>query len=138
MGLCNQLEAIVNKASKEEGLDGPEIMHELILILLYSNNVLFSYNLDGRKELTHSFKSVVTIIVGKTKMVAVKAIQPRHYPTCADKGEPIQVQASNILVLMSHQQTGGTYAMSVDFKRVGIVIRCLRIYATKVMFEDGK
>ena len=29
-----------NKAAKEEGLDGPKIMHELTFILLYANNVI--------------------------------------------------------------------------------------------------
>ena len=31
----------------------------------------------------------------------------------------------------------GLYAMSLDFKRVGIVIICLRINATKVILNDG-
>ena len=33
---------IVNKLAKEEGLDGPKLMHELIFILPYANGVLFS------------------------------------------------------------------------------------------------
>ena len=34
------VEEVVNKAANEEGLDGPNIMHELIFILLYANDVI--------------------------------------------------------------------------------------------------
>ena len=45
--LCiDKLKEIVNKAPKEDGLYGPKLMHELVFLLLYSNNVvLFSYNI---------------------------------------------------------------------------------------------
>ena len=32
---CLCIDEIVNKAAKEEGLDGPKLMHELIFILFY-------------------------------------------------------------------------------------------------------
>ena len=47
-------------------------------------------------------------------------------------------KASNILLLMSHRQLGGMYAMSLDLKRIGIGSKCLRINSTKVVLQDGK
>ena len=52
-GLCiDKPDEIWNKAAKEEGLEGPKIMHELIFILLYADDAdLFSYNLDDVQHL---------------------------------------------------------------------------------------
>ena len=54
-GLCiNKLEEIIKKVAKEEKLDGPKLMHELIFTLLYADDaVLFSYSLDGMQHLTY-------------------------------------------------------------------------------------
>ena len=37
----DKLEEIVNKATKEERLVAPKLMHELIFILIYADDVLF-------------------------------------------------------------------------------------------------
>ena len=50
-GLCiNKLEEIVNKAAKEKGLDGQEFIQEFIFLLLYVEDVLFSYTLDDMQH----------------------------------------------------------------------------------------
>mgnify|MGYP007129926505 FL=1 len=71
--------------------------------------------------------SGLTINVDKTKMVAIKAIQPKTllhiYIRRATQCKWYEV--SNILVLMSHRAICGMYVLSLDFKRVGIVIICL-------------
>ena len=39
-GLCvDKLEEIVSKVAQEEGLNGPKLIHELIFILLYVDDV---------------------------------------------------------------------------------------------------
>ena len=43
---------MVNKVAKEDELDGPQLMHELIFILRYANDVaLFSHNWDDMQHL---------------------------------------------------------------------------------------
>ena len=73
------------------------------------------------------------------KCVAIKVIQPTHYPTFTYKGEPIQVMQSfeyfGINVPLTNRCN--VYNES-DFKWVGIVIICSRINATKVILKDGK
>ena len=72
-------------------------------------------------------------------MIAIKAIQPRHYPTLTYKGEPIQVVQSfkYFGVDVPSRNRESMYAMSLDFKQVGIVIICLKINTTKVILEGG-
>ena len=83
--------------------------------------------------------SVRTVRLEKTKMMAIKAIQPRHYLSFTYMEEPIQVvQSFKYLGINVHQQIGGMYAMSLDFKHIGIVIICSRINATILILEDGK
>ena len=78
-------------------MDNPKLMHELIFILMYAEDVaLFSYNLDDMQHLlavvdTFHQISGLTISVDQTKMMAMEAIQSRHYPTFTYKVEPIQV-----------------------------------------------
>ena len=88
--------------------------------------------------LTNQWAKLLIVRMDKTKMMAIKSIQARHYPTFTHNRELIQCKASNILVLMSHGQISGMDAMSLDFKQVGIVIICLRINATEVILEDEK
>ena len=54
-------------------------MHLLIFILLYADDVLFSYTLDDMQrilDLLETFCQISELIVnvGKTKMMAIKAI----------------------------------------------------------------
>ena len=63
--------------------------------------------------------------------------KPRHYPIFTYKGEPIQGAQNFKYLVMSHRQLGGMCAMSVDLKRVGIAIICLKIDSSKVVLEDG-
>ena len=84
---------IVNKVAKEEWLDSLKLMHKLIFILLYDDDVLFSYNLDDMQHLLdvlNTFDQIneLTMNVDKTKMMAM---QPRYYPTFTYKVEPKQV-----------------------------------------------
>ena len=72
-------------------------MHKLIFILLYDDDVLFSYNSDDMQhDVLDIFFQInrVIINVDKTKMMTIKTIQPRDYPTFIYKGEPIQVMQS--------------------------------------------
>ena len=73
-GLCiDELEERKNKVVKKEGLGGPKLMHELIFILMYAEDVaLFSYNLDDMQHLldvldTFCQISGLTINVDKNK-----------------------------------------------------------------------
>ena len=45
-GLCiDKLKEVVNRIAREDGLDAPEIMQQVILLLLYADNVvIFSYD----------------------------------------------------------------------------------------------
>ena len=47
------------------------------------------------------------------------------------------VQSFKNLGINVHQQISGMYVIRLDFKRVGIVIICLRINATKGILENG-
>ena len=60
-GLCiDKLEAIANKATKEERVDGPKRM-QLIFTLLYVDNVvLFSYIVDDMQSLIEWKRLVVS------------------------------------------------------------------------------
>ena len=49
-----------------------------------------------------------------------------------------RMQDSNILVLMSHSQKGGMYTLSLNFKRVVVIIICLSVDAFKVITKDWK
>jgi hypothetical protein len=96
-GLCiDKLEKLINKVAKEEKLDGPKLMHQFILLLLYADDVvLFSYEIESMQRLlgvleTFCECSGLTVNVEKTKMMVVRTIQPQQYPTLIYKGEPIQ------------------------------------------------
>ena len=60
--------------------------------------------------------------------MAIKVIQPKHYPTFKYNEGPILVQSSKYLVLMSHRQIGGMYVMSLDFNQRDIEINVIRCY----------
>ena len=48
LGLCiNKLE-VENRVAREEGLDAPKLIQQVILLFLYTDNmVIFSYDVDG-------------------------------------------------------------------------------------------
>ena len=80
----------MNMVAREEGLDAPKHMQQVILLILYADNVvIFSYDVDGMQHLlgtlgAFSQSSRLTINVDKTKMMVVWTIQPHQYPmlTC--------------------------------------------------------
>ena len=82
----DKLEEVVNKVAREEGLNAPKLMQNVIVLLLYADDVvLFSYDVDSMQHLLgvlddffHSSGLVVN--VEKTKMMVVQTIQPHHYP----------------------------------------------------------
>ena len=92
LGLCiDKLEEIVNKVAKEYGLDWPKLMYKLIFVLLF--------NVDDMQHLldvadTFCKISGLTINVDQTKMMAIKTMQQRHYPTFTYNKEPKQVVQS--------------------------------------------
>ena len=91
---------------EEEGLDGQKSTHELFFILLYVDDVVyFSYTLHDILD-TFFQISGLTISVNKTKIIEIKAIQPREYPTITYKGEQIQVVKSNLGINISRLQEG--------------------------------
>ena len=69
---------------KEEGLDGPKLMQELIFMV---------------KTMT----SGLTVNMDKTKLMEIKALQPRNYPLLhtIDKNYKM-VQSFKYIGLMSH------------------------------------
>ena len=72
-------------------------------------------------------------------MMAIKAIQLRHYPTFTYKEEPKQVvQSFKYLGINNLWTIGGMCVMSLEFTQVENFIICLRINATKLILEDGK
>ena len=77
---------------------------------------------------THSSIRWLTINVVKTRMMAIKTIQPRHYFMFTYKREPIQMMQSFKYL--------GTNVLSTN--RWNLFYTCLRIDATKVILEDGK
>ena len=96
-GLCiDKLEEVVNKVAREEGLNAPKLMQNVIVLLLYADDVvLFSYDVDSMQhllgvleEFCHS--SGLAVNVEKTKMMVVQTIQPHHYPMLTYRGEHIQ------------------------------------------------
>ena len=96
-GLCiDKLEELVNRVAKEEKLDAPKLMHQVILLLLYADDVLlFSYDIESMQRVlgvleTFCESSGLTIKVEKTKLMVVRTKQPHQYPTLMYKGEPIQ------------------------------------------------
>ena len=83
-GLCiNKLKEIENKAAKER-LDGPKLMQEVMFIVLYVNDVLFSHILDDMQHLMyweHFVQSSSLLLTWVAKRMAITAIYPTHYPT---------------------------------------------------------
>ena len=73
-------------------------------------------------SILHPLESLVLMV---QILLIYQMLLPRLYPNFTQKGHPIQVGLSfnglGIKLLMSHQQIGGMYAMSLDFIRVGIV-----------------
>ena len=67
----------MNRVAREEGLDAPKLMHQVILVLLYADYVLiFSYDVDGMQSFLGSLEafcqsSELTVNVDKTKMMVV-------------------------------------------------------------------
>ena len=67
----------MNMVAREEGLDAPKHMQQVILLILYADNVvIFSYHVDGMQHLlgtlgAFSQSSRLTINVDKTKMMVV-------------------------------------------------------------------
>ena len=111
-------------------------MSELIFILLcVDNNV--QHLLDALSSSCQIHELIVN--VEKTKMMAIKTIQPRHRPTFIDKGEPIQVVQSFIYLCINVPSTNrwNVYYES-RLQGVGIVIIAFRINATKVVLKDEK
>ena len=91
------MEEIVNKAAEEEELEGQNSCMRFFLnpymLRFYSH--LFLDNIQYNQDTTPNLRA-----------------RENQYKWCG----------SYILVLMSHQQISGMYAMSLDFKQVGIVI----------------
>ena len=58
-GLCiDKLEEVVNRVAREEGLDAPKLMQQVILLLLYADDVvIFSYDVDGMQRLLGALKA---------------------------------------------------------------------------------
>ena len=56
-GLCiDKLEEAVNRVTREEGLDAPKLIQQVILLLLYANDmIIFSYDVDGMHHLLGAF-----------------------------------------------------------------------------------
>ena len=52
-GLCfDKLEEVMNRVAREEGLDAPKLMQQVILLLLYADDiVIVSYDVDGMQHL---------------------------------------------------------------------------------------
>ena len=101
--LCmDKVEEIINKTTKQEWLDGSELMWDLTFILVYTNDVeLFSYNVDVMQHKVYWEHQINGLIfhVHKTKIMAIKAIQLINCST-KYKGKPIMwCNVSNILVL---------------------------------------
>ena len=67
----------MNRVAREEGLDAPKLMQQVILLLLYADDmVTFSYNVDGMQRLLEAFEtfcqsSGLIVNVKKTKMMAM-------------------------------------------------------------------
>ena len=86
----------MNKVAREEELNAPKLMQNVIVLLLYADDVvLFSYDVDSMQhllgvleEFCHS--SGLAVNVEKTKMMVVQTIQPHHYPMLTYRGEHIQ------------------------------------------------
>ena len=100
-----------------------------LFLYSYMLMMLFSYTLDDMQHCLKTFCQIKVRIVNvdnkndsnkdnRTKTLAHFYIQGRTNTSGC--------KASNILVLMSLQQISGMKAMSLDFKRVGIAIICLR------------
>ena len=55
--LCiDNLEEVVDRVAREEGLDAPKLMQQVILLLLYANDmIIFSYDVDGMHHLLGAF-----------------------------------------------------------------------------------
>ena len=60
-GLCiDKLEEVVNKAAREEGLNGPNLMRHVILLLLYAVDVvLFTYDVDTMQQFTWGMRRIL-------------------------------------------------------------------------------
>ena len=85
--LCiDKLEEVVNKVAREEGLNVPKLLQNVILLLLYADDVvLFSYDVDSMQRLLgvleeFCYSSALTMNVEKIKMMTLQTIQPHHYP----------------------------------------------------------
>ena len=86
----------MNRVAREEGLDAPKLMQQVILLLLYADDiVIVSYDVDGMQHLLGALEafcqsSGLTINVDKTKMMVVSTFQPHQYPMLTYKGEHVQ------------------------------------------------
>ena len=75
--MIDKLEEVVNRVAREEGLDAPKLMQQVILFLLYADDmVIFSYDVDSMQRLLGALdaffqSSGLTINVDKTKMMVV-------------------------------------------------------------------
>ena len=75
-------------------MDGRKLIHEINFILLFVDDVLFSYNLESGLYATFigvldTFSQISGLIVNmvKTKTTPIKAIQPRNHPNSTYKRE---------------------------------------------------
>ena len=72
-----KLEKVMNRVAREEGLDTPKLMQQVILLLLFANDVvIFSYNVDGMQCLLRTLEaffqsSGLIINVDETKMMTM-------------------------------------------------------------------
>ena len=71
--MIDKLEEVVNRVAREEGLDAPKLMQQVILFLLYVDDmVIFSYDVDSMQHLLGAFEAFGCNLNGdKTKMMVV-------------------------------------------------------------------
>ena len=86
---------MVNRVSREDGLDAPKLMQHVTLLLLHVDNmVIFLYGVDGMQPLLGALKefdqsSGLTINV-ETKMKIVQTIEAHEYPVLTYNREHVQ------------------------------------------------
>ena len=74
--LINKLDVIVNQGCKRRRLDGPKFTYELIVILLYADNVIYILDDMQHFDVIDTFCQISWLIINvdKTQMMAIRAI----------------------------------------------------------------
>ena len=109
------------------------ILYSFMPIMMFYSHIILMY-------WKHFVKLVYWLLTwSKTKMMAMKAIQPRHYPKftykgvdqykCCKKYLDINVPSTNRWNIILRVLTS---------KWVGTIIICLKINTIKALLEDGK